>query len=476
MRALLIALLLLPAASGCGKKKAELGPVVSAAETAAMEADLMKRVEANRTKQCPRPVLRGQALPGNADADVLALVDAAGPLASCHKAAKAGNDAASEALRSCADKNDSKSCRPRALDDPAAVVPAVADIEAECGDALAAAITRAVSHEDSCSPYLAGRHPLGADATMVQVARAGLIRARQLARDGRDSEAVRLLFDLVRLGQDLARGGGPMIAAMVGVALVSVANQGLEVVLPRGKLAPAEIAALADEAEMLAASQPSFGEVFAGERDAMELYVILPGAKPADWSPPGGWALRDGKPDRPATDPETAAQVGLMMAAVKRGFEEAGKQCKPGDALSVCKAGLSEAERRLNTEAKPAVGDLLKSAGKVMRVELEQKLSAVMLPSFSGFVGKMAEVPLRIAAVRLQLELLRWGAAPCPNAAAMAVGPFPAVMQPPGLGEPLVATDVRGGVELQLPKWASRTVPSRVSCPPVAVPPPRTDK
>jgi len=66
----LAAVLLITA--GCKKKDEQpRARLVSEEELRGLDLDIKKITERNRAKKCPRPVLRGQPLPGTASADIL---------------------------------------------------------------------------------------------------------------------------------------------------------------------------------------------------------------------------------------------------------------------------------------------------------------------------------------------------------------------------------------------------------------------
>ena len=55
------------------------------AELLTYETDLMKHLADNKALVCKRPVLRGTPTPGNADADLVAVLEPTGELADCGK-------------------------------------------------------------------------------------------------------------------------------------------------------------------------------------------------------------------------------------------------------------------------------------------------------------------------------------------------------------------------------------------------------
>src|SRR5205814_10340366 len=105
-----------------------------------------------------------------------------------------------------------------------------------------------------------------------------------------------LLFDVIRLDQDVRRGGvHPVLAAAtwVGERQIFPHAEAILESAAGAAIADADLAALEREVDALLASEPPFAGVLAGEAQNLGLHEMLPKLKPADWTPPGGWDAFD---------------------------------------------------------------------------------------------------------------------------------------------------------------------------------------
>ncbi len=269
-----------------------------------MMEQLTRELASNQEAACDRPVLRGNELPGNALRDVDATLDPAGPLAACMESVAAHS--LGRALASCPTPDDDglsrradTPCGLRFYAGPVAEPRDAAIIElavAPCGS-LPAVLSRAVRHRDGCSPARVGLRPPASVASyrLVALASAGL--ARHLAAAGHAATGMRLLFDAIRLGQDLGRGGvcfqvGMETTAAMDVLLVTANWILSKECLPREDLAPLE-----REAQRLFQTEPHFTEFLWGDYLYNSLYRYWPTLEPPGWQPPGGWVEEPRAPE-----------------------------------------------------------------------------------------------------------------------------------------------------------------------------------
>ncbi|MBI2892253.1 MAG: hypothetical protein HYY06_01785 [Deltaproteobacteria bacterium] len=452
--------------------------LVPEAEIAELKRSLMATMAENRTRVCKRPLLRGQALEGSADEDIRALIEPTGDLAACLEATRA--DGVREALAfpaaEGAEEPPIRTARP--LGDPASLTPAIQEVDARCG-MLPEAIGRAVGHEDACSPYLTGRRPEPSLLPYLGVCRAVAARARHLGQEGQLAPALRLLFDALRLGQDLSRGGPGLLIPMMSAAGGELLLPQAEVLLQSGALSAEDASSLASELDTLIANEVHWSEFLRGEYADMALYMVLPQLEPAGWVPPGGWpdgmgsptgqdasgALRTKSMGLPPRDEEALAWVALDETT--RGKRAA---CPASATLQTCIAALA----RLTTETvargtKLGLPPLSRGPTKATRRQILDILEGIAAPADAKYARRYARRLARLAAMRIHLEARR--AATCPAEGDFGRTPLQELLSPAALGGTLGVVRADGGVDVAPPDWlagtANRREPIwRIRCPP----------
>ncbi len=176
--------------------------LVTEPELALAKAKLLDAV-AVPSPSCKRPVLRGVPAPGTSESDVLAFERA--PLGRCVEEWKA--------VLSHTQRTPEK----------------LAVIE-RCGPAVEVAMRAAISHEEACSPYrLDG--PDETSGTMLFVAQLLGERARVIADAGDVDGALWQLLEVIRWGQDRARGRTDLLALMLATAATASAVEHANAIL-----------------------------------------------------------------------------------------------------------------------------------------------------------------------------------------------------------------------------------------------------
>jgi hypothetical protein len=240
------------------------------AEITELETALMKRLDENAKRTCPRPVLHGTPVPGPATPDMIALAEPTRELYACNSRITG--------LRAMASGDPDKAEAEQAAYDV---------IAKDCGSTYEKAIAAIVSHEDACSPYQPGRK---IDPTFVSMlGGAKLIGAYARLRAERDPVgAMWLLVDALRAYQDFTRGHVTLVTSMTCAAAYKMLVDPALAILHSRALSQKDAEALAAAVDALFASEPPFGDTLLGERDHMGLYIGLARLRPKDWIPPGG--------------------------------------------------------------------------------------------------------------------------------------------------------------------------------------------
>jgi len=351
----------------------------------------------NAARACPRPVLRGEARPGNADPAIRALMEPSGPLQACYEAVAGKQDLG----RPCASLPD--------------------------------AVQRAVAHEDACSPYLLGRNPAPPSLTpymRIGTALASLGDARIAAGQARQGWA--LWLDGIRLGQDLARGGTTWLEAMVAHAgAMSLIEHAHEVVARDGLrgLSAADVDAVRGELRALVGSEPHPRTHMLADPLYPLLYEVVPPLMPPGWTPPGGWPPDQTHPG-PA-EPREQRQLLVTWQVLERIAAKQAEACPANSDVAQCLEGLDTLVSRMTEAGKPGLADVLELALDPEQASFEMiaaTLEGMVAPSWSKYLKRQAlrRVALHALAVRVAVR----SGEPCPDAGA-------ADLVVPGLGDAL---------------------------------------
>ncbi|MDQ3339471.1 MAG: hypothetical protein M4D80_30260 [Myxococcota bacterium] len=429
----------------CGKsKEGETPRLITEAEIAAYEAALMGRIAETRSRTCKRPVLRGRPVPGTAAADLHALAQPAGELATCDaQLAKLGNITAAAAARDAA----------------------FVAIVHECGPRYEAALVKAVAHEDACSPYQAGVLTAQSLISTLRTARVIGVRAVDRAAAGDAVGGLWLVLDAMRFADDLARGHTSMLDLMIAVAVSNtLADYAFEIVAAH-PLPPEKAAELSAALGILLAHQQPFADTFRGERDLMDLHYALAPLKPKEWVPPGGWP--EGKDTRAGARGELLTKnprdEHAILFLTSEGFaRDTAAACPPTATLEACAKAFGEAAPATEHDqaSLAKIYDELANARDLdaarlkIRGALVDVLGAVARPAFGDYVRKRGNAIAKLAAVRIHLELGRRAASgTCPPTIDLP----DELLAPHGLGGRMQLTVTNDGVGIAPPAWAAGT-------------------
>jgi len=420
-------------------------------ELAEAKADVLKRVAANATRTCPRPVLEGKPTPGPATADMIAIFEPTGALAAC--------------VAQLADNLKELQAQ------FATRVPAVLALEHSCGPQLEAAVRAAIAHEDSCWPYQIGVRPLPEHMTSpIGVVHLLDLRADLAAERGDLAGALALELATLRFSHDLGRGHQGILGVVFSALTSELAIDHVRAMLEDRHPTVAQLDALAPRLDALLATEPSFTDGLEAEAEQTALYLGLALLEPATWIPPGGWPPGQEKPDPkllPGLDLHDAA--GLVMTNLDSSAVAA---CPRGASLLACFQGLSSPADSVEL---PNVAGLLASLRQQGTTD-PLKLRAIVaervanVTAWSGYANKLARAVALLAALRLHVEILRAVARTghCPDAAALDRSPFAELATPASLGASLTLAVNGPGIELGLPMFVDAKGRStwRVTCPP----------
>jgi len=375
--------------------------VVPQADLEILEARLEETIAENRALRCPRPVLRGAPIPGGGGHDLTLLVEGGAGLAECY--AFLGDFG--EVLFGPPDGSERQT--------------GLVNRFTELCHGLPGALGRAIGHEDACSPYVPGRRGLP-DLQVLMLAIAG---ARQLAAltvlAGDPGVGARRFLDLIRLTQDLVRGGVPMVLAMrTSAVLREVTMNDLVQLVARPEVSPEDLAAMSEALGQLIASEPSFPRVIAADTTWLALEAGLPLLKPAGWEPPGGYSFgrqvtaAERSPKLVPWVPASRERAVIFSAfmALDRQRREA---CPLGASLPDCHAGLVALRQARDVSARtPSWIRWLRvltssSPRRGLRSLAEARVRGMVEVPFEGYVLEYASRSFQLAVVRFLVEVHR---------------------------------------------------------------------
>ena len=394
-------------------------------EIAAKEAALKARITA--PINCKRPVLRGTATPG--EADLYPLI--------------AGTDECSKEVAAIG-KGDLREAVKAGAPDALAW-------DAKCGVQLATQVSTLVAYEGACSPLqLGGSHPDEEKAMMGQLRIAHLLGQRARIVGKTDvTAALWMLLDGIRVFQDLERGRTSLIHAMVSGAGKGILLVHAREMLSSGQPVLTDLPALIAAVDNLIATEPPMASILKFEGDTMAVTINKPG------SPQGTGAHL-------ANPKEEAA---LMYYLAEANAADHAKACPPTASFLACKTGLvalAKPAPELDGKDK-VIGDLMRSLREAKNVEesrvlIRDKIVEIlrqMMPSaFAEYPEKRAEILVRLASLRMHLEVL--ARAQCPTAAELDAPPWRTMREPALLGDAVRATIEGASIKLESPTWFTR--------------------
>ena len=212
-------------------------PLTSAEEIAATGELALDAIRDAQTRSCPRPVLRGETIAGDASADLVRLLSTESPFAAClsfvgeHRAEVEDAiwllDGRIESLPEDTTRTDGEDDPPwpdassewdyprqarRLHTEPLAME---REVLTRCAG-LDLEVERIVQHASVCTPF-----PLGSgdpDIRVLWLMKAVVIVARDRLQHGESRRGFELLLDAEQLALDAQRGRPQLVGAMIGVA------------------------------------------------------------------------------------------------------------------------------------------------------------------------------------------------------------------------------------------------------------------
>ena len=486
---LLAAALLLPLRSRAEERpfRSRLVPVERLQE---LERKALAAAETNRTRQCVRPVLRGEARPGSADAAMIATIEGAPEIRPCFDLLDDSGEALTGVIHlPSGDAPARRWSTARPLDDPEGRGALLDRVVATCAP-LVAKLREAVSHEDACSPYLIGRR--GTPKLLYQLRGAKVLAAtaRKALADGKPREALAVLLDGLRFQQDMYRGGASFLYPMVSAAASSFLAPTLELALDAPQpLGDELLADVQRELTLLLDAEPHLSGILRGESESSALYLFLGGLKPREWTPPGGWGEERASDPPPAESRLPAAvpygaddrdDLAVAWLAADEQARDWQRACPPTATTAACQAGMERiAERiaeRVESQSEMSRWFRMLRAEDPKEDQLRQIieiLKAVGSPVFGKYVRRYGQVGFLLAAARLHagFRALAEKGARCPERAAFDAAPLSALRALPWDGSPIEIAPAEGGGYVLSPAPDLRSAPDdppvtwRVRCP-----------
>ncbi|MBW1871693.1 MAG: hypothetical protein JRJ19_06490 [Deltaproteobacteria bacterium] len=466
-----------PSESGKESSKTSTRPaLVSQAELKTLEDKALAEIEKYRQMKCPRPVLRGTAIAGSGNADMIAVIEGNSETADCRKLLEQKSEQLFEALNF--EEKTAVAGRPlrgwreaRPLDDPKASTDKILFLEGACSQAINL-VRRAVKYEEACSPYLPGRRGEPALIIHIRTMRILAATARRYLMEGRTRECVELLLDGLRFGQDMSRGGSSLLEAMVSAAAGKVLYQVLELAFNQPKpIGEKYLETVSKELTQLIKTDVHPGTILRGEMWTMILYSVMPAVKGKDWVPPGGWGTEGRGPIAGEEQDNLAGKIFganakddmavAWLATLETGHEQL-KAC-PIDKLPIeCHNNLLELAKKMDVAADDhldrinRIWNVAKAEDKIeeIRRQVIEILKGIAAPAYNKYIAKMGQARFLLAALKLQVEYrhLAEKTKSCPDAKAFDKEPLKSLRNDPYSGKPiLIETPSAGSFVLRSP-------------------------
>jgi len=383
-----------------------------------LEAALLRDLQSDAGRVCKRDVLRGAATPGAGAAELKALVLREGANKACFdlvasKEGVAAIDAiVGDTLPSGRGKRVLGYTLAMSAPLPAGAAAGLATLTKACGG-LQAAIAKAVSYGDGCSPFIPGKSndPKVTGAFMIGKAAAAL--ARVDADSAPPLASVQRLLDVVRLSQDLARGGTTLIVGMAATVVPVRSIAVLEELLASPRLGKGELEVIAKELDLLARSDVEPRSHLKADRVESELLIMykplkgpafqVPGSPPPEPAAPAAKPTKDVKPlfkvEAASGDPRVDSV--LAWAASRQAAEKSEAACAAAPSVAACvnAIGLLQDEARARAQ-RPKAGP---SDPKLMRQHIFDVLTGIAGTSPRRYFQRLAQRSFFIDAMRLHV-------------------------------------------------------------------------
>jgi hypothetical protein len=455
-------------------------------EAAALEAELARELEANRTRECRRPVLGGESLPGRADEDVIAVIEGSAGGPDCARIIEERFELVADATGTFweeeppADRPHVRPVRGSFPEETGALDETLRALRPAC-DGLPAAFSRAVRHADACSPYLPGRLRAPRWPQVVRLVRGAMVLARGMIAEGRFAEAARFVLDVLLLQQDLRRGGVDTVAATCSALLARSAARALDLLLNSPTPLPPGLAeSIERELASLQASEPPPPVFIVGEHLNFVQLDVLPRLKGPGYQPQGGWPMGVEPPAAPgasdasagpAADPAKEAEnrqaLRLAWIVSRQLRDDWHAACPDGTRWQACLDAIAalgdalEAElKRLRAEAVAAVaGRRPDGAADISRRTLVLVGEVVASAQQERYLEQLTFAPYLLGTLRLHagFRAIADRTGTCPSPAAFDGEPLRSLRADPLGGPPLfVYAGKRPGVVIagrEQPLW-----------------------
>ncbi|MDD5308157.1 MAG: hypothetical protein PHU25_12615 [Deltaproteobacteria bacterium] len=426
-----------------------------------LEDQAARQVAENRSRACPRPVLRGDPLPGPAAPDMVAVVESTPEFQVCLNTPD--NDSFTKFYdRFLVERDKPGGGLPeRRLRYVSTAVfhEITSDMKTACIPWVAR-LRKATRHEDACSPYRFGVRDFHV-VRQYKNSRHGLGKVLAVAASewetGDRRETMGLMLDVLRFFQDMRRGGVTWIQAMISTDMgifptVSV----MEWMLNQPSLVGQDLlASVSKELDLLSASQPSFSSSLRADlrhmasawefdenilRDEASTKTF-DGMDVRQWPWPPAWGpapvserrrLRPLRPVIAAGDARTDLGLTRVFDDVTDAY---GAACRESDTALRCRERIAAYQKRLgpmeNGFAKQALKAFFapfrgKSTGSALQEWTAKYVSHTYAISMDGFSSSWGQSSFALFALRLLVDyrLLaeRTGMCPDPDALTRAAG------------------------------------------------------
>jgi len=381
----------------------ERARLVSEDEIRALERQIDAVAEKSRSRTCPRPVLRGEALPGRAADDILALVEGKEEIQACLDALDKSSEKLDGALAH--PKGHSPEGFPARLNRTARaqheVPPALEDSEKACKPVLAL-IRRAVCHEDGCSPFLPGLHDQPPFIRVIRATKVAAAAARRAIASGETAAGFDLLLDTLQFCHDFSRGGTSLLVTMIGASAATTPLAVLEQSLNRKEPLGAKLLRrVEDELGVVLSSQAHPVEYLRGEQRAMDVLTWRDlEEKNADGKTPFGTRT---------IGVDAREDMALAVIAGHETWEESLAGCKPDKPPAACAEHVGKVSKRLRGSKAADRGALDRLIGvavsadkaKAIRRQVIDILKTIAAPDFSRYLARDGQIRFQLAALRL---------------------------------------------------------------------------
>lgn len=341
-----------------------------------------------------------------------------------------------------------------------------------CANKLTEQIKTIAAAGVGCSPYQVGAKPdhWGAPVyDMWPTHIATLLEQRALAADDTAS-ALDEIFDAIRVSQDATRGRVSLSRAVITATMESKLLATAQKLVTKKSLSDDQLLVLSAKVDALIKTEPRVVENLRGEALYMALHLGVVAIKGPLWIPPSG---RSDTYLPQMYDVEYQEDFGATYISSELWAEEKLSQFCTDDNIAVCFMAMSALSTLASTdivaEVRGAETLLALEPSEGARLRLQRRAITKSNTTMAGSevaIGQRAHVLTRLAALRIQLDVLRAGKCPVLEANAIGTHYLRDSVELRQLGGPVQAQPVDGGIDILPPVWSyRRQVAARISCP-----------